>query len=150
MKKKQEQQFRKIALEVATQILLTTPKVQVEEQDSGEKVAKKEELYKIDEIARNHLFEKVRTSLPCVFNEKEPIAMRSFAQWLALINRSELVNTNLPKEIYSLFDEMNLSDVKTYFSVQLTNYYNKEVTRVVNLHSTILRDYYSKKEKGTK
>ena len=147
MNKKQEERIKSIALGVATKLLYDQKRNEV---CCEEKSVTPSQPSKIDEIARNNLFEKIRTKLPTVYNEKEPIAIRSFQQWLALITRSELVDINLSKEVYSLFDEMNLTDVKRYFASQLTSYYEKEVSRVLNLHSSILRDYYSKKEKGGK
>lgn len=139
MKDKKRKEIEEIAYKVAKEVVINS---QLQE-DICECKEKENQVLKADKVARDDMFKKLATNLPVVYNEANPILIKRYSEWLSLITRTHFNNE-------SLFDEMNLTEIKNYFAIQLGFYYNEEVERILKLHGTVLKDYYTKKERGSK
>ena len=140
MKDKKRKEIEEIAYKVAKQVVINSlPQKEACNCDCE----KENQAFKADKVARDDMFKKLATNLPAVYNENNPILVRRYSEWLSLITRAHFNNE-------PLFDEMNLTEIKNYFAIQLGFYYNDEVERVLKLHATVLKEYYVKKERGSK
>lgn len=141
MTNKQRKEIEEIVTRVTAEFLINREVCQAE--NKVDSLTKVNQVIKADKVARDEMFKNLTTGLPTVYNENNPILVRRYSDWLSLITRAHFNNE-------PLFDEMSLTEIKNYFEIQLGFYYNNEVERVLKLHSQVIKDYYAKKERGTK
>ena len=140
MTDKKRKEIEEIAYKIAKQVVINSLP---QKEECKFECEKENQTLKADKVARDDMFKKLTTNLPTVYNENNPILVRRYPEWLSLITRSHFNNE-------PLFDEMKLAEIKNYFAIQLGFYYNEEVEKVLKLHSQIIKDYYTKKERGSK
>lgn len=103
------------------------------------------DLPELENMALQLLFDKLKGSLPLVFDFDKPATLYSFTEWVEKIKRDDLISRYSclgTDEVNGVLQNISLHELKQLFWQQLSHAYSEDYKFVQEKHTRILYEYY--------